>query len=879
MKHKYNIKKIFRICWVILLTGTMFASLLTTNFVHAAGGIILNKGTIPIEYATIQEAIDAIGDGEVGTIDIPAGTYNESIKIENLNNSQKQLSRTVILRGAQADVSAVADQNQRTGNETILTGGIEVNGLLNADSLEINGFTFKQKGINMIGWGAPINTTGSMTILNNVITDIADNQNSAIHINAASNETIDSIKIKNNYIRNIGEGNNSANGIYISLTANKVDINDNYIGYINHSSIQISNLIVKSELNILGNSIIDWNQDGADGAGSLTSQGDGIYLPKGSVSPAVPMRVNYNYIVRNNALPGNSGWAVRCGYNKGSVDLSKNYWAADFPLSKISGGTYPNVIITSVCDENMNETQQSIGDFKCSFSSLYLSGSTKEKALNPTITLLNGENKPKVEWTSDHNEIVAIEEREDQVYYVAKGTGTARLTGKIIDSKTNKAFIVTGDVKVIDIDMQNITMPTLSQCQLQIAVLPQDESLGSSRKIEYTSSDESIAAVDSTGLVSSKDKKGQTEITTTVYMYSFGTTIYAQKTITLTVDKEIPITEITMKKTLLLEKGDSQQLQVEILPMDTTADKTITWGSSDESIATVDNSGTLITHTNGKATVTATIGNLSTSCEVSVYEIKEPNIQPIDPTRPTEVIQTGIYDTLSQTVITNDVNTILTDLSNDKEISADIIDNTTLTAIKTAMNAGKSITTEVVMKHLSNDSVSPDIRNQIDASLSNQSGKTDILQYFDFSILLITNEGEILGEIKQFSKPLTYRVKLAEGTETWNKQFHMIRSHKNEITKIPLILQDDNTLLFSTDQFSLYALVAETKDIDISQPEIKPTQPVNPKNDIEIIPTKELGPVKTADESPVNVWLHTITVSGIAFVILWLNKKRKQINK
>ena len=111
--------------------------------------------------------------------------------------------------------------------------------------------------------------------------------------------------------------------------------------------------------------------------------------------------------------------------------------------------------------------------------------------------------------------------------------------------------------------------------QLQISVLPEGESIYYN-KIEWTSSDESIVEVDSNGCLSSKDKKGNAEVTVT--MYGFGTKLYAQKTITVTVEKPNPVQKINMQKNLLMKKGDTHTLQAEILPADADSQKII-WTS------------------------------------------------------------------------------------------------------------------------------------------------------------------------------------------------------------------------------------------------------------------------------------------------------------
>ena len=66
-----------------------------------------------------------------------------------------------------------------------------------------------------------------------------------------------------------------------------------------------------------------------------------------------------------------------------------------------------------------------------------------------------------------------------------------------------------------------------------------------------------------------------------------------------------------------------QYIQLEILytPENTTDDKTIEWSSSDETVATVSETGHLLALKQGTTTITAKSGNLTDSFELTVKEI------------------------------------------------------------------------------------------------------------------------------------------------------------------------------------------------------------------------------------------------------------------
>ncbi len=88
---------------------------------------------------------------------------------------------------------------------------------------------------------------------------------------------------------------------------------------------------------------------------------------------------------------------------------------------------------------------------------------------------------------------------------------------------------------------------------------------------------------------------------------------------TFTITKSIPADSVTLDQTsLTLESGSTATLTATVEP-ETATDKAVTWSSSNEDVATVDENGVVTALSEGSATITATAASgASASCQVTV---------------------------------------------------------------------------------------------------------------------------------------------------------------------------------------------------------------------------------------------------------------------
>lgn len=104
---------------------------------------------------------------------------------------------------------------------------------------------------------------------------------------------------------------------------------------------------------------------------------------------------------------------------------------------------------------------------------------------------------------------------------------------------------------------------------------------------------------------------------TASYLYIYG----AEIEVTYTAE-DVHVSSVSLdKNSITLEEGETEQLTETVLPSNAT-DKSVTWSSSNTSVATVSSSGlvTAVSHGSATITVTTTDGNKTATCSVTVNE-------------------------------------------------------------------------------------------------------------------------------------------------------------------------------------------------------------------------------------------------------------------
>lgn len=194
-------------------------------------------------------------------------------------------------------------------------------------------------------------------------------------------------------------------------------------------------------------------------------------------------------------------------------------------------------------------------------------------------------------------------------------TGVSEGNADIVITTEEGGFEAKCTVRVDGIDARGIervgdktvTMGLNQTRQLQVKITPSDTT---NKNVQWTSSNNSVATVDSNGVVTSKNS-GSTIITATTHN-GLKTEFF--------IEVETPVTNITLNSNEInLNPGGTFKLDATVNPSN-ASNKNIKWISANESIATVDQSGNVTADVAGTTYISAVSadGKVIATCTVNV---------------------------------------------------------------------------------------------------------------------------------------------------------------------------------------------------------------------------------------------------------------------
>ena len=293
-----------------------------------------------------------------------------------------------------------------------------------------------------------------------------------------------------------------------------------------------------------------------------------------------------------------------CGNNETPDDGHNTEQGGENPSDGNKPGTNPgtdqdddkDIIVTSVSLDNTSLSLE-IGE---------------SYTLVVTVSPSNATDKS-ITWSSTNSSVAAVSDGK----VTAKSEGTTTITAEAHNGKTASCTVTVNEpapevieVTSVSLNKTSLTLEIGESETLTATVLPSN---ATDKSVTWTSSDQAVATV-----VNGKITAVGSGIATITATASNGKKASCTITVIEPAPEVIEVTSVSLNKTsLTLEIGESETLTATVMPSNAT-DKSVTWTSSDLSVATVED-GKVTAIGSGIATITATTSNGKMAiCRVTV---------------------------------------------------------------------------------------------------------------------------------------------------------------------------------------------------------------------------------------------------------------------
>lgn len=267
-------------------------------------------------------------------------------------------------------------------------------------------------------------------------------------------------------------------------------------------------------------------------------------------------------------------------------------------------------IVTAKCGEFTSEIKVTVPEIhteKIAFENEKVT-LTKNESMNAKILYYpdNTTDDRTVTWSSE-DETVATVDNNGKI--TAIGGGTTRIKAQVGEKEAYCEVNVVIPLTGIKLNAETLQINKGNSSNLE--VIYNEEDTTDDKTVTWTSLNETVATVDENGKVTAVG------VGTAIIKAQVGNYV-----VTCTVNVKVPLIGISIKSDISLLKNQSQILTVTYIPEDTIDDRTVTWSSEDETVATVDKDGKVTGLKEGKTTIIAKVGKFEAKCNVEVKEIK-----------------------------------------------------------------------------------------------------------------------------------------------------------------------------------------------------------------------------------------------------------------
>lgn len=225
----------------------------------------------------------------------------------------------------------------------------------------------------------------------------------------------------------------------------------------------------------------------------------------------------------------------------------------------------------------------------------------ESKTLAAIVTPADATNKT-VSWTSSDPSIASVDSKGK---VTGTGNGSATITAKADGKEATCAVTVTVPIESLSLNKTVLTLDK-GQSETLIAIVKPDDA--TEKTVTWFSADPGVAAVVVTSGKVIAMGGGQTTVSAKI----------GDQIASCTVTVKVPVESIFLNRTnITLEEGESATLKATITPKDAD-DQAVTWSSSDVSIVSVDQDGTIHAIKQGSADILAKAGGKQATCSVTV---------------------------------------------------------------------------------------------------------------------------------------------------------------------------------------------------------------------------------------------------------------------
>jgi len=237
----------------------------------------------------------------------------------------------------------------------------------------------------------------------------------------------------------------------------------------------------------------------------------------------------------------------------------------------------------------------------------------------------------------------------------------------------------------------------------------------------------------------------------------------------------------------------------------------------------------------------------------------------------------------TESVVTKETVNVITSIMNDT-VGEDVVSAETAMRVSFAINTGKSVKAEIVVKEMSTEEIeqiTDTDKKAIEDKVATELGEDANLQYLDLSIMLKADDEE-LGTLNKLQEEITITVAIPEELKADGRTYKVIRNHNGVVEVLDTVVNEDGTISFKTDRFSTYAIAYADKEETNTNPNPGTPSTDNNKdtNTNQVVkpttPSTDTKAPQTGDKNSVVVY---VVIGLVALAAVVVTKKRNVFAK